>query len=108
MYLIDTNMLSELIKKNPNPNFMIRLPDHPCQCPFLGEYLHHGTKISATQTGKSGRPLDNDRAANPPKNSDPGLLIQGSPEGRGTHPSFIFGRTTHRDRRLHDSLDRLV
>ena len=29
MYLIDTKMLSELVKKNPNPNFMARLRGTP-------------------------------------------------------------------------------
>ena len=29
MYLLDTNILSELVKKNPNPNLMIRLGSIP-------------------------------------------------------------------------------
>jgi predicted nucleic acid-binding protein len=29
MYLLDTNILSELVKKNPNPNLMIRLESIP-------------------------------------------------------------------------------
>ena len=34
MYLLDTNMLSELIKKNPNPNFMVRLRTTPANALF--------------------------------------------------------------------------
>jgi hypothetical protein len=36
------------------------------------------------------------------------LLLQGSPEGGGTHPSSILDRATHRNRRRHDRLDCLV
>jgi tRNA(fMet)-specific endonuclease VapC len=34
MYLIDTNVLSELIKKNPNPHFMARLRSTPVDALF--------------------------------------------------------------------------
>ncbi len=34
MYLIDTNVLSELIKRNPNPNFMARLRSTPADALF--------------------------------------------------------------------------
>ncbi len=34
MYLIDTNMLSELIRKNPNANFMARLRTTPADALF--------------------------------------------------------------------------
>ena len=34
MYLIDTNFLSELIKRNPNPNFMARLRSTPADALF--------------------------------------------------------------------------
>ncbi len=34
MYLIDTNVLSELIKKNPNPNFMAKLRAIPADALF--------------------------------------------------------------------------
>jgi tRNA(fMet)-specific endonuclease VapC len=34
MYLIDTNVLSELIKRNPNPHFMARLRSTPADALF--------------------------------------------------------------------------
>jgi len=34
MYLIDTNVLSELIKRNPNPHFMTRLRSTPADALF--------------------------------------------------------------------------
>ena len=34
MYLLDTNVLSELIKKNPNPNFMAKLRIIPAEALF--------------------------------------------------------------------------
>lgn len=34
MYLLDTNMLSELVKKNPNPKFMIKLRTTPANALF--------------------------------------------------------------------------
>ena len=34
MYLIDTNMLSELLRMSPNPNFMVKLRTTPANALF--------------------------------------------------------------------------
>ena len=51
MYLIDTNMLSELIKKNPNPNFMIRLRTTPANALFSASICIMELRYGALKRG---------------------------------------------------------
>lgn len=55
MYLIDTNVLSELIKKNPNPNFMDRLRITPADTLFSASICIMEMRYGAF---KSGNPAD--------------------------------------------------
>jgi tRNA(fMet)-specific endonuclease VapC len=55
MYLIDTNILSELIKKNPNPNFMIRLRTTPTNALFSASICIMELRYGAL---KRGNPAD--------------------------------------------------
>jgi len=51
MYLIDTNMLSELIKKSPNPNFMIRLRTTPANALFTASLCIMELRYGALKRG---------------------------------------------------------
>jgi tRNA(fMet)-specific endonuclease VapC len=51
MYLIDTNMLSELVKKNPNPNFMIRLRTTPANALFSASICIMELRYGALKRG---------------------------------------------------------
>jgi len=55
MYLIDTNVLSELIKKNPNPNFMVRLRTTPANALFSASICIMELRYGAL---KRGNPAD--------------------------------------------------
>ena len=55
MYLIDTNALSELIKKNPNPNFMVRLRTTPANALFSASICIMELRYGAL---KRGNPAD--------------------------------------------------
>ncbi len=55
MYLLDTNVLSELIKKNPNPNFMIRLRTTPANALFSASICIMELRYGAL---KRGNPAD--------------------------------------------------
>jgi len=57
MYLIDTNVLSELIKKNPNSNFMARLRMTPSDVLFSASICIMELRYGAFKAGKSCRPL---------------------------------------------------
>jgi tRNA(fMet)-specific endonuclease VapC len=53
MYLIDTNMLSELVKKNPNPNFMARLRATPADALFSASICITELRYGALKRGNS-------------------------------------------------------
>lgn len=55
MYLIDTNVLSELIKKNPHPNFMARLRTTPADALFSASICIMELRYGAL---KRGNPAD--------------------------------------------------
>jgi len=55
MYLIDTNVLSELIKKNPNPNFMTKLRTTPTDALFSASICIMELRYGAL---KRGNPAD--------------------------------------------------
>jgi tRNA(fMet)-specific endonuclease VapC len=55
MYLIDTNMLSELVKKNPDPNFMARLRATPTDALFSATICVMELRYGAL---KRGNPVD--------------------------------------------------
>jgi len=54
MYLIDTNVLSELIKKNPNPRFMIRLRTTPASALFSASICVMELRYGALKRGNPG------------------------------------------------------
>jgi tRNA(fMet)-specific endonuclease VapC len=51
MYLIDTNMLSELVKKNPNPNFMARLRGTPADALYSASVCIMELRYGAVKRG---------------------------------------------------------
>ena len=51
MYLMDTNMLSELLRKNPNPNFMIRLRTTPANALFSASICIMELRYGALKRG---------------------------------------------------------
>src|SRR4030067_2129640 len=55
MYLIDTNVLSELIKKNPDPNFMAKLWTIPTDALFSASICIMELRYGAL---KRGNPAD--------------------------------------------------
>jgi tRNA(fMet)-specific endonuclease VapC len=55
VYLIDTNVLSALIKKNPNPNFMIRLRSTPADALFSASICIMELRFGVL---KRGNPVD--------------------------------------------------
>ena len=55
MYLIDTNVLSELIKKNPDPNFMTKLRTTPTDALFSASICIMELRYGAL---KRGNPAD--------------------------------------------------
>ncbi len=60
MYLLDTNILSELVKKSPNKNLIFRLEVHSLGSPLYDQHLCDGVEIWRYTKGKSRRPLDED------------------------------------------------
>jgi len=54
MYLIDTNMLSELIKRNPNPNFMAKLRTTPVDALFSASICIMELRYGALKRGNPG------------------------------------------------------
>ena len=51
MYLIDTNLLSELVKKNPNPNFIARLQTTPADAIFSASICIMELRYGALKRG---------------------------------------------------------
>lgn len=51
MYLIDTNVLSELIKKNPDPNFMAKLRTIPADALFSASICIMELRYGAIKRG---------------------------------------------------------
>lgn len=51
MYLMDTNILSELVKKNPNANFMARLRTTPADALFSVSICIMELRYGATKRG---------------------------------------------------------
>lgn len=51
MYLIDTNVLSELIKKNPNPNFIAKLRVTPVNALFTASVCIMELRYGALRRG---------------------------------------------------------
>jgi tRNA(fMet)-specific endonuclease VapC len=51
MYLIDTNVLSELIKKNPDPNFMAKLRTTPADALFSASICIMELRYGALKRG---------------------------------------------------------
>jgi tRNA(fMet)-specific endonuclease VapC len=54
MYLVDTNMLSELIKKNPDPNFMGKLRTTPSEALFSASVCIMELRYGAVKRGNAG------------------------------------------------------
>ncbi len=54
MYLIDTNILSELIKKNPNPNFINKLKSTPSDTLFTASICVMELRYGAIRRGNIG------------------------------------------------------
>ncbi len=51
MYLLDTNILSELIKKNPHPNFVYKLKSVPSEALFSASICVMELRYGAIKRG---------------------------------------------------------
>jgi hypothetical protein len=53
MYLLDTNMLSEIIKNKSEQKFHQKIGNHPIPGHFHSNDMHHGTAVWRDEAGES-------------------------------------------------------